>query len=185
MTDERESEVLAAVVDLLHEVGYEGLTMDAVAAAAHCGKATLYRQWHSKQQLVATALRAGRPEGIAVPDTGSLRDDFHTLLLHMSGKATRETKLISGLARATLDDPELGRVLRETLIEDVQADLETMVARAVARGELAGRPAATAWLPQLVFSTMLSRPLFQGSYADAEYLVRFLDEALMPALLHS
>ncbi|MEV1010771.1 TetR/AcrR family transcriptional regulator [Streptomyces sp. NPDC049881] len=185
MTAERETEVLAAVLQLLHEVGYEGLTMDAVATRARCGKATLYRQWRGKPGLVAAALNASRPDGFGQVDTGSLRGDLLVILTAMAGKAADETVLISGLARAMLQDKELASTLRETLVVPQDAKLAAIVDRAVARGELSARPAATSWLGPLVFGTVLCRPLFQDEYADDAYLVRFLDETLLPALLHS
>jgi len=57
LTSERESELYQAVIDLVREVGYEAMTMDAVAARSRSSKATLYRQWQGKPQLVAAAMR--------------------------------------------------------------------------------------------------------------------------------
>ncbi|RKN39224.1 TetR/AcrR family transcriptional regulator [Streptomyces hoynatensis] len=187
MTEEREREVLSTVVDIVRESGYEALTMDAVAARAHCGKATLYRQWHSKPRLVARAISAvGHASGNApAADTGSLRGDLHARFLSMIDKCREDTPLIAGLAHAALVDRELARAMREALIETEMAELTAMVDRAVARGELTARPAALAHLSQLIFGAVLTRPLFEDAYADADYLVRLLDEVLMPALTHT
>ena len=74
---DREQELLAAAIDVLREVGYDRLTFDAVAAAARASKATLYRKWPHKQELVidALALFMGCPAE-EDPDTGSLRGDL-------------------------------------------------------------------------------------------------------------
>jgi AcrR family transcriptional regulator len=53
LTPEREVELLDAAMDVLREVGYQDLSMDLVAAKARCSKATLYRLWPSKPELVA------------------------------------------------------------------------------------------------------------------------------------
>src|SRR5215212_6647530 len=53
---EREAQILDAALELLREVGYDRLTMDAVASAAHASKASLYRRWGSKAQLVVDSL---------------------------------------------------------------------------------------------------------------------------------
>ncbi|WP_049564688.1 TetR/AcrR family transcriptional regulator [Streptomyces sp. SBT349] len=185
MTPDREAEVLSAVVESLRETGYEALTMDAVAARARCGKATLYRQWHGKHELVAAALLAHRPLPADAIDTGSLRGDLHTMFARVSEQAREDTALMAGLARATLEDPQLARALRQTLVEPEIREFTAFIDRAVERGELARRPAAMAFLPQMLFATVLSRPLFEDEYADAQYLFRFLDSALLPALLHS
>ncbi|TXS09891.1 helix-turn-helix domain-containing protein, partial [Streptomyces sp. wa22] len=80
LTPEREGELYAAVLDLLGEVGYEALTMDAVAARTRSSKATLYRQWGSKAELVVKALRHNKPVQLGEIDTGSLRGDFTATL---------------------------------------------------------------------------------------------------------
>ena len=63
---------------LLAEVGYDRLTMDAVAARARAGKTTIYRRWRDKAELVVDSLNSlkGIPE---TPDTGSLRRDLRAL----------------------------------------------------------------------------------------------------------
>src|SRR5689334_11946810 len=80
--DSRDPQILQATAQLLAEVGYDRLTMDAVAARAHAGKATLYRRWSSKGELVVDALGCAAhgetPE--AAPDTGSLRGDLEALV---------------------------------------------------------------------------------------------------------
>ena len=73
---ERETEILDATLQILAEVGYDLLTMDAVAARAKASKATLYRRWKSKPELVVTAVMCHHSDTAAVPDTGSLRGDL-------------------------------------------------------------------------------------------------------------
>ncbi len=65
--DDREFEILQATYSLLSEVGYEGLRFDAVAARAKASKATLYRHWPGKAQLVADAVRVARCRGMTCP----------------------------------------------------------------------------------------------------------------------
>ena len=76
ITPEREAELYGAVLDLLREVGYDAVTMDAVAARTRSSKATLYRQWGGKAELVVRAMRSQKPGGIADIDTGTLRGDL-------------------------------------------------------------------------------------------------------------
>src|SRR5690349_8415936 len=74
---EREDEILDATVDLLMEVGYDRLTMDAVAREARASKATLYRRWETKASLVVEALARGKTAPhVEEHDTGSLREDL-------------------------------------------------------------------------------------------------------------
>src|ERR671938_713381 len=72
----RDEVIRAAILRLLAEVGYGALTMDAVASEARVGKATIYRRWRTKQDLVVdTISELNRAEAVA-PDTGSLEDDL-------------------------------------------------------------------------------------------------------------
>ncbi len=79
-----ERAIFAAVIDQLAAVGYAGLTMDGVAAAASTGKAALYRRWPSKAELVADALGHALPAPEDAPDRGNIRED---LIEHMRQKA--------------------------------------------------------------------------------------------------
>src|SRR3954452_2336471 len=74
----RAREVLETALQLLGEVGYDKLTLDEVAARARASKATLYRRWSSKADLVAEAMGAMHGEELR-PDTGNLHDDLHAL----------------------------------------------------------------------------------------------------------
>src|SRR3982751_5349875 len=74
----REAEILEAALTVLAEVGYDRLTMDAVATKAKASKATLYRRWNGKVSLVIDALHHHHQHAnpaVAV-DTGSLREDL-------------------------------------------------------------------------------------------------------------
>src|SRR3954451_25394846 len=74
---EREDEILDATLALLLEVGYDRLTMDAVARQARASKATLYRRWDDKPSLVVDAMvRAKQAPSVEAHDTGSLRGDL-------------------------------------------------------------------------------------------------------------
>ncbi|TDC22946.1 TetR/AcrR family transcriptional regulator [Streptomyces sp. 8K308] len=185
MTPQRELELLTTTVEVLREVGYEALTMDAVATRAHCSKATLYRQWSGKPQMVAAALYATRPVDASAIDTGTLRGDLIEFVTTLATQTEKDTALIAGLAHVALTDAALGQTLRETLFDPEQTHVRAFIDRAVERGELPAQPAAAAFMPQLLFGALLSRPLLEGAYPDPDYLVRFIEAAILPALHHS
>ena len=75
----RDPEILDAALDVLAETGYDGMTIDMVAARAKAGKATLYRRWASKPELVLDAVACMKAKDLeldALPDTGTLRGDL-------------------------------------------------------------------------------------------------------------
>ncbi|WP_424210747.1 TetR/AcrR family transcriptional regulator [Streptomyces sp. BI20] len=182
ITPERVREFYDAVLEQLREHGYDALTMEGVAARAGCGKSTLYRQWRTKPRLVAAALRAGRSRTLAAVDTGSLAGDLREAARVAAGTAGRDTRLGQALGHAVLGDPELREALREALVEPELAAFRLMIDRAVARGEIAAGHPAAEFLPAQLMGVTRIRPVLDGCYADEEYLVRFVDAALLPAL---
>lgn len=182
ITPERELEFYEAALDLLREGGYDALTMEGVAARSRCGKSTLYRQWGTKPQLVAAALRGTRCVRIADIDTGTLAGDLRAAACAAANSAGRDLALQHALGHAALQNPELLRALREAVIEPEVAAIDAMVRRAIERGEIdAGHPAAEFVAAQLI-GVMRARPVLDGRNADEAYLARFLEAVIFPVL---
>jgi AcrR family transcriptional regulator len=183
VTEARKMELLNVVMDLLGEVSYEELSMDLVAARGRCSKATLYRLWPTKPQLVVAALYAMNPLRPEHVDTGTLRGDLLAVvdLLAANGKAM--TGLFAALGHAVLTDDELSHAVRTSLLEPWFADLVGFIDRAVERGELAARPPGVHFLPEVLLSVTLTHPLFTRDLADTDYLTKCVDQVLMPLLL--
>ncbi|MFJ3304187.1 TetR/AcrR family transcriptional regulator C-terminal ligand-binding domain-containing protein [Streptomyces sp. NPDC086549] len=183
ITPEREREFFDAVLEQIRECGYDSLTMEGVAASTRCSKSTLYRQWRTKPQFVAAALRANRKVRFAGIDTGSLASDLREAAQaagdDWSGK---DTRLLQALGHAITQDPELQQALRETLIDPEIAALKEILRRAVERGEVRAEHPALEYIPAMMFGVLRARPVLCGQYADADYLVRFVDAAVLPAL---
>ena len=160
LTPERESELYSAVLDLLGEVGYEALTMDAVAARTHSSKATLYRQWGSKAELVVKALRNDKPVHLADVDTGSLRGDFLAVMGQTDDcKMEKNSALLRGLSHAVHNNPDLFQALRELLIEPEITGLGSMLQRAVDRGEVRPDNPALPYVPHMMIGAFAAREL--------------------------
>ncbi|MCU1682584.1 MAG: hypothetical protein JWQ81_3323 [Amycolatopsis sp.] len=185
MTQERRLDLLNVVLDVLGEVGYEALSMDVVASRARCSKATLYRLWPGKPQLVAAALYETRPLRVEEIDTGTLRGDLQTMVGVLGSYEDRATALFAALGHAVLVDEDLGNVVRKSMLDPWCAELIEVVDRAVKRGELPSRPAAADFLPQLLLSAVVTRQMFEGGLADSDYHTRCIDDVLLPALMHS
>ncbi|WP_031509082.1 TetR/AcrR family transcriptional regulator [Streptomyces megasporus] len=182
LTPERERELFTAVVDLVREQGYEALTMDAIAARTKSSKATLYRQWESKPKLVATALRQLAKTSPADVDTGSLAGDLRRMVNDILAHATEDTALLNGLAHAVSKDPELWQALYELHIRPGLEGLETVLGRAVERGELAPDNPVREFLPHLLIGALGTRKLIENRDADAAYMERYLRAVVFPAL---
>ncbi|MFF5446915.1 TetR/AcrR family transcriptional regulator [Streptomyces sp. NPDC012888] len=183
LTPEREAELHGAVLDLLREVGYEALTMDAVAARTRSSKATLYRQWGSKAELVAKALRCTQPVSVAEIDTGSIRGDFAVMIQASDDdQMAKDTALIRGLAHAVHESPELHQALRDLLVDPEITGLQAMLRRAVDRGEIAPDCPALAFVPHMLIGAFISLPLIEDRPVDRSFLKAFTDAVVFPAL---
>ncbi|MDG9722497.1 MULTISPECIES: TetR/AcrR family transcriptional regulator [unclassified Streptomyces] len=182
LTPEREQEFFDAVLEQVRACGYDAVTMDGVAASTRCSKSTLYRQWKTKPQFVAAALRSRRRARFVRIDTGSLAEDLRQAARAAGEGAGKDTGLLQALGHAVMQDPELQCALREALVEPEIAALREILGRGVARGEIpAGHPALE-YVPAQLFGMLRMRPVVEGEQADAEYLVGFVEAVVLPAL---
>lgn len=128
--------ILRAAIDGLAANGFEGLTMEGVAERAGVGKATVYRRWRTKGALVRAAVESF-VSAIAIPDTGSVREDLLTLereaVAVYRGKPGR---LMPGLVSAMALHPELAKAVREDFLRARRSALRTVLERGLERGEL-------------------------------------------------
>lgn len=183
LTPEREGELYAAVLALLREVGYEALTMDAVAARTRSSKATLYRQWKGKPELVVSALRHNKPLSLEDIDTGTVRGDLLAMAAHTDeAEMERDAALMRGLGHAIHANPDLHRALRELLIEPEKAALDRMLLRAVERGEVSRDSPALEYVAHMMLGAFVARPMIEDRSADRDYLARYIDAVILPAL---
>jgi AcrR family transcriptional regulator len=179
----RERAILAAVIELLGEAGYEAMTMDAVAARAHASKTTIYRRWPGKPELVRAAVDS-RITGqlLAVPDTGSLRADLLSVMRAMRSHLTPQfMAMMSGLVHAMRTDTTLAGRLRSLFDHDSVA--EEVIRRAAARGELPARTApALAGLVHEVIEAHVLRQMMNAADLDEAFASHVIDEIVLPLL---
>jgi AcrR family transcriptional regulator len=115
---DREAEILEATLELLANSGYDRLTMDAVSTAAKASKATLYRRWDSKAELVVDALsRAKGAPQVQDVDTGSLRGDLLTLACAQGGFSDgRVIAVMAAVITALHRDQEFADLFHERFL---------------------------------------------------------------------
>ncbi|MDX2933219.1 TetR/AcrR family transcriptional regulator [Streptomyces ipomoeae] len=183
LTPEREAELYAAVLDLLREVGYDALTMDAVAARTRSSKATLYRQWGGKAELVAKAMRANKPGSIADVDTGSLRGDLHALTSREDDCTIEQNaQLMRGLFMVVHGNPELLAAFREHLVDPEMEEFRRVVQRAVDRGEVHPDNPALGYIVHMLLGAFATRTLLEDRPPTQAYLRSYIDAVVLPAL---
>jgi AcrR family transcriptional regulator len=170
------------VIDVLGRSGYGGLTMDAVAMAAGVGKATIYRRWSSKVELLISVMEVVGAPVLQVPDTGKLREDLVAVLTEVvelfSGPSGRAIRSLLG---AVIDDPVLQEGSRRLPLANWDAAWETVVARAVERGEVpAGVEQSIA--AEVGPAVLALRWLVTGRPLDHTVVTDLVDRVVLPLL---
>jgi AcrR family transcriptional regulator len=129
--------IVRATLELLTEVGFERLTMEQVQRRAGVGKATIYRRWTSKAELVKEAIRFFSAE-LPVPDTGSLTEDYAVIARAAIAIAQNRNAalLMPRLLSEVGHDPDLHALFRAHLVDPRRAVLQTVLERARDRGEI-------------------------------------------------
>jgi AcrR family transcriptional regulator len=174
--------ILTAVVGLLDDegVGLGGLTIEQVARRAGVSKATIYRWWRGKNELVVEAYAAKAARDAPVPDTGSVRQDLKELLGRL---AYALTNLHSGKVMASLiieanERPAFGEMFRRTMLSARRGAIMEVLERAHARGELRG----DVDLPVVVdalYGAVYHRLLMSGEPIDGRFISSLTDHVLL------
>ena len=180
----RRSAICQAACELLAKVGYDRMTMDAIANQAKASKATIYRMWPDKPQLVAEALKCRFGTDTEVPNTGSLRGDLLVLMTAACEVVSSELgEVISGVMTAATHDTRLADTLSQTLFQD-KAELHTdLVRRAVERGEVAA-DADPALMHEVMHSMISTRKIWNLGPLDDEYARHVVDDILIPVMTY-
>ena len=169
--------ILEATLALLAEEGVGGLTVDAVAARAGVGKATVYRHWASRAELVVDAISSLITDDEAV-DRGSLREDLKAIYERIGQVCSTGmlARVMPTLAEAAARDPELASVHKD-FVSRRRRHLVAALERAAERGEL--RPGLDpSIVADLVAGPMFYKKLVHHECPDAAYAAALLELVL-------
>jgi len=181
LTAERLQELYAGTLQLVAERGYDRLTMDQIAEATKSSKATLYRQWGSKSALVVEAMKCVGDHEEEPPDTGTLRGDLMTMVDRAEGRE-KDSDLLAAIMHAVRQDPELAEAVRAEILEPGRDRIRSVIARAVDRGEVAADCPALPFVDYVFIAPIVLHHLIEGSEPAPDFLRRYFDGALLPAL---
>jgi AcrR family transcriptional regulator len=181
-----EDAILEATFAELSEVGYLALTVEAVAARAHTGKASIYRRWPTKAQLVLDAMleRVPTPQDcgidVDIPDSVTTADALRnvaraisTILQSPAGDAMRAIKC------EALVDPELAQLIDDRFQAPRRAAMVQLLERGVARGEV--RPeAATELIADVLPAVLTHRVILQRELVGERDIHDIIEKILIP-----
>ena len=178
----RDGVIRAAILRLLADVGYGALTMDAVASEAGVGKATIYRRWRTKQDLVVDTIADLTRAEATTPDTGSLEGDLRAALHSLVGVISGPTGAATlSLLSTVPHHPALAEAFRSGPLGVWRQVFEEIFARAEARGEIVPG-AAQSVAGETVSALLVQRWLLTGRPVDEAYADAVLDTVVLPLL---
>ncbi|MEU6201778.1 TetR/AcrR family transcriptional regulator [Streptomyces sp. NPDC047061] len=180
-----ERAILDAALEQLSTVGWNGLTMEGVAAGAQTGKAAVYRRWPSKEELVADALQAGLPRLEEAPDLGNVRED----LLALCRQARDAMFSRPGFALRSVihecDPLQVERfhgVIFDGVVGPTIQLIGDVVARGIERGEVRA-DAANGYVLDAIPAMMMYRNKISGSEWNDQEIEEMIDRFMLPLLL--
>jgi AcrR family transcriptional regulator len=181
----RDADILDATLDVLAEEGFDGMTIDMVAARAKAGKATLYRRWPSKTELVIDAVACMKNKDIDfadLPDTGTLRGDLVAMIKPPTlREADKKLRVMSGLVSLLARNPELAEAARLAVVAPRAEINRRMLQRAIDRGEISADidiPTVANISPSMV----TYRTIMLGKPVDRDFLIGIIDRVILPAV---
>lgn len=181
----RDPEILRCALEVLAEEGYDGMTIEMVATRAKAGKATLYRRWSSKGELVLDAIacmKKGDVDPERLPDTGTLRGDLIGMIKpHSIEDNDRKLKVMAGMMSLVMRNPELADAANNAVVEPRAAVNRIFFRRAIERGEIAaGCDIET--LSMISPSMVAYRVLILRKLVDRDFLISLIDGVILPAV---
>ncbi len=178
----RDGVIRAAILRLLADVGYGALTMDAVASEAGVGKATIYRRWRTKQDLVVdTISELNRAEATPV-DTGSLEGDLRAMLRQMVSMIKGPTGAATLSLLSTIPhQPALAQAFQDGPLAVWRQSFQVVWSRAEQRGEVRS-DVADSVVAEATSALLVQRWLLTRRPVDEAFADEVLDKVVLPLI---
>jgi AcrR family transcriptional regulator len=129
--------IFRSTLKLLRHSSFPDLTIEAIAADANVGKATVYRWWPNKSALVVDAFASSAADELHFPNTGSVYRDISLQMAQFVGiLSSQRGKIVAELLGSGQSDPELLEAFRERFLRPRRQEAYKTLQRAIQRGEL-------------------------------------------------
>jgi AcrR family transcriptional regulator len=180
----RDALILQETLAVLAESGYDGLTIDKVAARVGAARATIYRRWPTKADLVLQAVQHLSRDDAGVdhlPDTGTLRGDLVAMVLRQNEQEQEyRLRVLAGVASLALtEDPRLGQAAATAGVGAWAEAVELLLSRAVDRGEYS--PTDVQAVAQVMPMMCLARAVTRQPLTH-EFSLALIDGVVLPAM---
>ena len=177
----RENAITEAAIFLIQEVGYERTTIEAIALKAGVSKATIYRRWKNKQEVIANAISNHAFCESPAIDTGNLRDDLVELLVaKVKLLKGPDGAVIASIMSAAKLDPELGKAIPHSIRDGGKDVHDAILERAILRREISP-DANLELLAQIVPAIMTYRIFMSQQPVNRKFIELLVDDVLIPS----
>jgi len=177
-SEQAEQAIIEATLDLFAEQGFEGVCVEAVAARAGVGKATIYRRWPNKEELLLAAL--GSMKSPFPEPTGSVRDDLVAMMTVMCADKSdpRKARRYALLLGEGQKYPRLMARYMETVVGPRHEAMRAVIRSGIAAGELRADTDVEIALLALTGTVLAKEKAADGSL-NGEFAARIVDELLL------
>lgn len=172
--------IVTATREILLDRGFDGLTIEAVAARAGVGKQTIYRWWPSRPALVADVLLADADRILRpVKHTGDLADDLVAWAVNLAATLTTErgSAMLRILTAASLEHDDVAARLRTGFSTPLQDSVKSRL-HAAHVDDPAAQAAADAIVGGIVYSILREGRSYPRR--RAELATRLVIDGLVP-----
>ena len=180
-----DARIIEAAIDILAEIGFDSMTMDMVARRAKSGKATVYRRWASKAELVRDALISMSRRSVELdrpPNTGTLRGDLLALMKPYSKEhGERKLQVLAKLGSFFSAHRKLSEEAIAHIFEPWTAVNRRLMRQAAERGEISAE-ADIELACEVIIAMNSHRTLTQNKPFSRATYAALLDKILLPAL---
>jgi len=178
-SEQAEQAIIEATLDLFAEKGFEGVCVELVAARAGVGKATIYRRWPNKEELLLAALGSLKSP-LPDPKGVSVRDDLVAMVEVMcADKADpRKARRYALLLGEGEKYPRLMARYKETVVEPRREVIRSVIRRGIETGEL--RADTDVEVAVLALSgTVMAREKSADRMFNGDFAARVVDGLLL------
>jgi AcrR family transcriptional regulator len=176
----RDGVIRAAILRLLADVGYGALTMDAVASEAGVGKATIYRRWRTKQDLVVDTISDLNRAEATPPDTGAVESDLREMMHQMVALIAGPTGAATLSLLSTMPhQPALAEAFRDGPLAVWRQSYDAIWERAEQRGEVRAGLSRSI-VAESTSALLVQRWLLTGEPVDDAYADEVLETVVLP-----
>jgi len=177
-SEQAEQAIIDAALELFAERGVEGVCVEAVAAKAGVGKATIYRRWPSKEELLIAALgslKSPMPD----PQGATVREDLVEMVDVMVRDAAdpRYARQFAMLHGEGENYPKLMARYYETIVQPRREVIRAALRRGIDRGELRADLDVDVAMLTLT-GTVMARGKHDPTPASPGFAARVVDELL-------